>query len=149
MGYTFTWNFLGLGFTVILKILVMGAEGKYNWIILRASRGLFQVNRYQVFFVFKKRAQIRTSFQWLLGTKIVVPSPRSLILLTSNCFCYFFKILGLGINICQKFRDWVVAEILAAHTPVWIYSEVPPPPREKNSSQVYLLLINFPRKAFC
>ena len=26
LGYTFTWNFLGLGFTVILKILVMGAE---------------------------------------------------------------------------------------------------------------------------
>ena len=26
----------------------MGAEWKYNWIILRATRGQFQVNRFQV-----------------------------------------------------------------------------------------------------
>ena len=26
LGYTFTWNILGLGFTVTLKSLVMGAE---------------------------------------------------------------------------------------------------------------------------
>ena len=31
---------------------------------------------------------------------------------------YLTKILGLGINIGPNFWDWVVAEILAAHTPV-------------------------------
>ena len=40
---------------------------------------------------------------------------------------YLTKILGLGINIGPNFWDWVVAEILAVHTPVGIYSEVPPP----------------------
>ena len=34
-------------------------------------------------------------------------------------------ILGLGINIGPNFWGWVVAEILAAHTPACIYSEVP------------------------
>ena len=67
-------------------------------------------------FCVSKRAQIRTLFQWPLGTKILVPSPRYLIPLTSNCFRYFFKILGLGINIGPNFWDWVVAEILAART---------------------------------
>ena len=59
--------------------------------------------------------------------KIVAPSPWSLIPLMLNCFCYFFKILGWGMNIWQKFWDWVVAEIFVAHTPAWICSEVPPP----------------------
>ena len=47
-------------------------------------------------FVLKKRPQIRTSFQWPLGTKIIVPSPQSLIPLTSNCFCYFFDWVAIS-----------------------------------------------------
>ena len=74
LGYTFTWNFLGVGFTVILKILVMGAECKYNRIILRVGRDQFQVNRYQVFFVFKNvlRSELRSDGH--LGQKFSFPA---------------------------------------------------------------------------
>ena len=93
-------------------------------------------------FFFEKRAQITSSFQWPLCTKIPFPSPQSLIPLgrivfvTSSKFWdgyqYLTYILGLGINIGPNFWDWVVTEIVDALTPyefiVKIHSEVPPPP---------------------
>ena len=78
------------------------------------------MNRYQVFLSVEKRAQIRASFQWPLGTEKLAPGPRSsgsfvilgrdsrsLIPLTSNCFCYLFKILGVGVNVRHIILDWV------------------------------------------
>ena len=40
-----------------------------------------------------------SSVGMVVSFKILVPSPQSLIPLTWNCFSYFFKILGLDINI--------------------------------------------------
>ena len=44
---------MGLGCTVILKILVMVAECKYSWINFQVTRAQFQVNRFKIFFVLK------------------------------------------------------------------------------------------------
>ena len=95
------------------------------------------MNRFQVFFVFKNvlRSELRSNGH--LGqngrSQPSIPYPFDvdiLLLLFQNSgigYQYLTNILGLGINIGPNFLDWVAAEIFAAHIPVWIYSEVPPP----------------------
>ena len=76
----------------------MGAERKYNWIILRATRGHFQVNRCQVFFVLKTCSDqnfVPMATLEHFGQKLSFPALDPLIPLTSNCFCFSFKILEL------------------------------------------------------
>ena len=93
LGYTFTRNFLGLGYT---QNSAMGVEWKYNWINFRATRGQFQVNWFQVFLCWKTSSDQNLVPIWPLGTKIIVPSPQSLIPLTSNYFCYFFDWVSIS-----------------------------------------------------
>ena len=91
------------------------------------SSNMWSVSGELISSIFVLKNVLRSAFQWPLGTKIIFPSPQSVIPLTSNCFCYFFDWVsmsdiysGIGnqYHIGPNFWDWVVTEILAAHTPV-------------------------------
>ena len=119
IGVNFHLEFLGLGFTVILKILVMG------WIIFRATHGQFQINRFQVILVLKNvlRSEPRSNGHWRPKFSFPALNPLSLdvklfLLLLQNSgmgYQYLTYIVDLDINIRRNFWDWVVTEILAAH----------------------------------
>ena len=91
-------------------------EGSGNGCSMKVQLGNFSSNTCSVsgqtdlkhFFVLKNVLRAASPSNGHLGPTFSFPALNFLIPLTSNCCCYLFKTLGLGINILHKFWDWLL-----------------------------------------